>query len=200
MIYFFPILFFLILFIFYFWLCWFSVAARGAFSSGWEWGPLSSSASIALASLVGHRALGGKVSAAAAHRLCSCGSQAKWLQGTWNLPGPGIELISPVSQGKFLTTGPPGKPFAILLFVILNMRSVSRLPWWSSGYDFVFPLQGAQIWSLFRELRSCMLCRTAKLIIVKLFLLFYLKSVSCKRAIVGSCFFNPTWQCNDWIV
>ena len=119
----------------------------------------------------------------------------------WNLPGPGIELISPVSQGKFLTTGPPGKPFPILLFVILNMRSVSRLPSWSSGYDSVFPLQGAQIWSLFRELRSCMLCRTAKLIIitVKLFLLFYLKSVSCKRAIVGSCFFNPTWQCNDWL-
>ena len=27
----------------------------------------------------------------------------------WNLPGPGIELISPVLTGTFSTTGPPGK-------------------------------------------------------------------------------------------
>ena len=28
----------------------------------------------------------------------------------WDLPGPGIELVSPALQGGFLTTGPPGKP------------------------------------------------------------------------------------------
>ena len=28
----------------------------------------------------------------------------------WDLPGPGIELVSPF-QGGFLTTGPPGKPY-----------------------------------------------------------------------------------------
>ena len=30
----------------------------------------------------------------------------------WNLPGPGIELMSPALRGGFLTTGPPGKPSA----------------------------------------------------------------------------------------
>ena len=28
----------------------------------------------------------------------------------WGLPGPGIELLCPKSQGGFFTTGPPGKP------------------------------------------------------------------------------------------
>ena len=28
----------------------------------------------------------------------------------WNLPGPGIEPVSPVLAGRFLTTGMPGKP------------------------------------------------------------------------------------------
>ena len=28
----------------------------------------------------------------------------------WDPPGPGIKPVSLVLQGKFLTTGPPGKP------------------------------------------------------------------------------------------
>ena len=28
----------------------------------------------------------------------------------WNLPGPGIEPMSPALAGGFLTTEPPGKP------------------------------------------------------------------------------------------
>ena len=28
----------------------------------------------------------------------------------WNLPRPGIEPVSPVLAGRFLTTGMPGKP------------------------------------------------------------------------------------------
>ena len=28
----------------------------------------------------------------------------------WDLPEPGIEPVSPKLQGRFLTTGPPGKP------------------------------------------------------------------------------------------
>ena len=28
----------------------------------------------------------------------------------WDLPGPGIELVSPALQCVFLTTGPPEKP------------------------------------------------------------------------------------------
>ena len=27
----------------------------------------------------------------------------------WNLPGPGIEPVSPALAGRFSTTGPPGK-------------------------------------------------------------------------------------------
>jgi len=30
-------------------------------------------------------------------------------QGMWNLPGPGIEPMSPALAGEFLTTGSPGK-------------------------------------------------------------------------------------------
>ena len=30
-------------------------------------------------------------------------------QGTWNLPGQGIEPVFPALAGRFLTTEPPGK-------------------------------------------------------------------------------------------
>ena len=53
----------------------------------------------------------------------SCGVQGEqlWLPGSraqaqylrycsmWNIPGPGIKLMSPAVVGGFLTTGPPGK-------------------------------------------------------------------------------------------
>ena len=42
--------------------------------------------------------------------LNNCVSQASLLCGKWNLPRPGIELLSPALQGGFLTTGPPGTP------------------------------------------------------------------------------------------
>ena len=29
----------------------------------------------------------------------------------WDLPGPGIEPVSPALAGGFLSTAPPGKPF-----------------------------------------------------------------------------------------
>ena len=34
----------------------------------------------------------------------------------WDLPGPGIEPMSPALAGRFLTTAPPGKSYKILLF------------------------------------------------------------------------------------
>ena len=43
------------------------------------------------------------------HRLSSCGAQAQLLCGTWDLPGPGLEPVSPALAGGFLTTAPPGK-------------------------------------------------------------------------------------------
>ena len=42
-------------------------------------------------------------------RLSSCGARAELLHGMWGLPGPGIEPVSPVLAGRFLTTEPPGK-------------------------------------------------------------------------------------------
>ena len=38
-----------------------------------------------------------------------CGAQAQLLCGMWGLPGAGLELVSPASAGRFLTTAPPGK-------------------------------------------------------------------------------------------
>ena len=43
-------------------------------------------------------------------RLSSCGARAYLLHGTWDLPGPGLEPVSPALAGGFLTTAPPGKP------------------------------------------------------------------------------------------
>ena len=43
-------------------------------------------------------------------RLSSCGSRAQLLRGTWDLPGPGLEPVSPALAGRFSTTVPPRKP------------------------------------------------------------------------------------------
>ena len=42
-------------------------------------------------------------------RLSSCGPWALLLRGMWDLPGPGLEPVSPALAGGFLTTVPPGK-------------------------------------------------------------------------------------------
>ena len=43
-------------------------------------------------------------------RLSNCGSRAHLLRGTWDLPRPGLEPVSPTLAGRFSTTAPPGKP------------------------------------------------------------------------------------------
>ena len=35
----------------------------------------------------------------------------------WDLPGPGLELVSPALAGGFLTTAPPGKPKCVLFLI-----------------------------------------------------------------------------------
>ena len=47
------------------------------------------------------------------HRLSSCGAWAQLLHGMWDLPGPGLEPVSPALAGGFLTTMPPGKSLHI---------------------------------------------------------------------------------------
>ena len=46
-------------------------------------------------------------------RLSSRGARASLLCGMWDLPGPGLEPVSPVLAGGFLTTAPPGKPYIL---------------------------------------------------------------------------------------
>ena len=55
------------------------------------------------------QALGAWASVVAAHGLSSCGTQAQLLCGMWDLPGPGLEHVSPALAGRLLTTVPPGK-------------------------------------------------------------------------------------------
>ena len=43
------------------------------------------------------------------HRLSSCGAWASLLCSMWDLPGLGIEPMTPALAGGFLTTAPPGK-------------------------------------------------------------------------------------------
>ena len=43
-------------------------------------------------------------------RLSSCGARAWLLRGMWDIPGPGLEPVSPALAGRFSTTAPPGKP------------------------------------------------------------------------------------------
>ena len=43
-------------------------------------------------------------------RLSNCGSRAQPLRGTWDLPRPELEPLSPALAGRFSTTAPPGKP------------------------------------------------------------------------------------------
>ena len=79
------------------------VAARGLRSCGMQ--ALEHAVSVAVAcglSSCGSRAL--------ECRLSSCGARAQLLRGMWDLPGPGIEPMSPELAGGFLTTAPPGKP------------------------------------------------------------------------------------------
>ena len=52
-------------------------------------------------------------------RLSSCGTWAQLFCGMWDLPGPGLEPMSPALAGGFLTTAPPGKPFPF----VLNLRN-----------------------------------------------------------------------------
>lgn len=49
------------------------------------------------------------------HRLSGCGGWAQVLLRTRNLPRSGIEPMSRASAGRFMTTGPPGKPFKPVL-------------------------------------------------------------------------------------
>ena len=62
------------------------------------------------ASVVVARGLSSCGSQALERRLSSHGTGAYLLCGMWDLPGPGLEPMSPALAGGVLTTAPPGKP------------------------------------------------------------------------------------------
>ena len=103
---------------FNFWLHWIFVAVRGlplvAASGGYS---SLQCAGFSLRWLLSSRSMGSRYSGfsscgtrALERRLNSCGALAYLLCGMWDLPGPGIEPMSPALVGGFLTTAPPGKP------------------------------------------------------------------------------------------
>ena len=77
-----------------------------AFSSWGKWGPpfmaVHGPLTVAASLIAEHRLQ--------TRRLSNCGSWAQLLRGTWDLPRPGLEPVSPALAGRFSTTAPPGKP------------------------------------------------------------------------------------------
>ena len=67
---------------------------------------------IAVASLVVEPGLQGVQAQALQYKVSQCGARAWLLHGTWDLPGPGIEPMSPALAGRFSTAEPPGKPLS----------------------------------------------------------------------------------------
>jgi len=55
------------------------------------------------------------------HTLSSCGAQAQLLCGRWDLPGSGIEPVSPALTGGFFTTEPATRE-ALVLSIFLSIE------------------------------------------------------------------------------
>ena len=93
---------------------------------------LQLSASFSLQCLISEHGVQAHGSVAAARGLQSTGRAVmahglSWLCCTWNLPGPGIKLVSPALAGRFFTAEPPGKPaveFSNWLFIRLKEFSI----------------------------------------------------------------------------
>ena len=76
------------------------------------------------ASVVVARGLSSCGSRALERRLSSCGARAQLLRGMWDLPGPGLEPVSPALAGRFLTTVPPGKSLFFILDVSQRILTI----------------------------------------------------------------------------
>ena len=104
--------------VFFFWLHWVSVAARGlslvaakgGYSSLW-------CAGFSLRWLLLLRSTGSRCAG-----FSSCGTWAQLLHA-WDLPRPGLETVSPALAGRFLTTAPPGKSETRCLKTVWVMTS-----------------------------------------------------------------------------
>ena len=103
------------------------VVASGGYSLLWcacfsfQWLLLLQTQALgARASVVASCRLSSCGSWALERRLSSCGAQALLLCDMWDLPGPGIEPVSPALASGFLTIVPPGKsPLTLLVRTIV---------------------------------------------------------------------------------
>ena len=110
-----------------FWLCWVFIAARGL-SLVAVHGFLIVVASLVGAWVLGHTGLSSCGLRALEDRLSSCGAWAQLLHDMWDLPEPGIKSMSSAFQGRFLTTGPPGKSsFTVNITQAISPSLVGRL-------------------------------------------------------------------------
>ena len=55
----------------------------------------------------------------------SCGPRAQFPHSMWNLPGPGVILMSPVWAGGFLTIEPPGKSTCIIFATTVKSKKIT---------------------------------------------------------------------------
>ena len=104
----------------YFWLCWVFIAAR-AFSGCGQWELLFVVVCGLLnkvASLVSEHGLWVGGSVVVAHR-----SQLHHVM--WNLPEPWIKPMCPALEGRFLTTGSPGKSPSFLFVLAALCQQVT---------------------------------------------------------------------------
>ena len=65
-----------------------------------------------------------------ARELSSCDAQASLLHALWDLPGAGIEPMSPALASGFLITGPQGSPVDVFLcefFLCFEFRNTFHI-------------------------------------------------------------------------
>ena len=74
-------------------------------------------------SCCGARTLGARASVVVACGLSSCGARAQMLCSVWDLPGPGLEPVSPALAGGFLTTEPPGKTPGQIFYISVSIAN-----------------------------------------------------------------------------
>ena len=102
----------------------------GGFSCCRAWA-LATRASVVVARRLHQLWLAGFISCgswALERRLSSCGARAQLLRGMWDLPGPGLKLVSPALTGGFSATAPPGKPlyFHITYSKLFSSSKISQ--------------------------------------------------------------------------
>ena len=127
---------------------------------------------IAAAPLIAEdRPQGARASVDVAQGLSSCSpqalEQANLLHSMWDLPGPGVEPVSPALAGRFFTTELPGKPpfskteavnlgevkfITSFLVRIVSKNSLSNPRSWTFSPIFFLEVSSFQLFHLVRSM------------------------------------------------